>query len=295
VRLLIRHETRLAFALPVREHQCELRLAPRDDETQRRLSCRIEVEPAAELRSHLDCFGNEAHRFSLLAPHDQLVARVTSEVETSLANPFDYAPLAPDTERGWLERRLREEPRLLDFVLHRSEAVPELGSELAGVAVPAYRPELSLLDNVQAAMHWAASYFRWDPSTTEVHSALAAFAEQRAGVCQDFAHLLVAWVRSKGFAARYVMGYVEGNTVPEPAQAEQATHAWVEVLIPGAGWRGFDATSGLVANDCYVSVAVGRDSRDAAPLRGTFKGDETGAAPQVSVRVSRAEQECAAQ
>jgi transglutaminase-like putative cysteine protease len=295
VRLLIEHETRLAFPQPVREHQCELRLAPRDDETQRRLSCAIEVEPAAELRSHLDCFGNQVHRFSLLAPHEGLVARVRSEVETSLANPFSYAPLAPAAEKTWLAQRLRDEPRLLDFVLHRSEAVPELGVALGELPVPAFAPEQPLLDNVQAAMRWAQESFRWDPSTTEVHSALAAFAEQRAGVCQDFAHLLVSLVRSWGFAARYVMGYVEGNTVPEEAQSEQATHAWAEVLIPGAGWRGFDATSGLVANDCYVPVAVGRDSRDAAPVRGTFKGDESFALPQVSVRVQRAEQECAAQ
>jgi transglutaminase-like putative cysteine protease len=295
VRLLIEHETRLAFPAAVREHQCELRLAPRDDETQRRLSCRIEVEPPVELREHRDCFGNAVHRFSLLAPHDRLVARVRSEVETSLANPFAYAPLAPAAERAWLERQLREEPRLLDFVLHRSDAVPELGEALGGVAVPAHQPARSLIDNVQAAMRWAAESFRWEPGTTGVHAALADFAEQRAGVCQDFAHLLIAWVRSHGFAARYVMGYVEGNVVPEEAQGEEATHAWAEVLIPGAGWRGFDATSGLVANDCYVPVAVGRDSRDAAPVRGTFKGDEGNASPQVSVRVQRAEQECAAQ
>ena len=129
-----------------------------------------------------------------------------------------------------------------------------------------------------------------------MHAALAAFAEQRAGVCQDFAHLLVALgAQLRASRARYVMGYVEGNTVPEEAQQEEATHAWAEVLIPGAGWRGFDATCGLVANDCYVPVAVGRDSRDAAPVRGTFKGDEGSASPQVSVRVQRAEQECAAQ
>ena len=295
MRLLIEHETRLAFPQPVREHQCELRLAPRDDETQRRLSCAIEIEPLTELRAHLDCFGNAVHRFSLLAPHDALVARVRSEVETSLANPFSYTPLAPAAEGSWLAQRLREDPRLLDFVLHRSEAVPELGAALGDLAVPGYTQGTPLFDNVQGAMRWAAESFRWDPSTTEVHSALAAFAEQRAGVCQDFAHLLIAIVRSWGFAARYVMGYVEGNTVPEDAQSEQATHAWAEVLIPGAGWRGFDATSGLVANDCYVPVAVGRDSRDAAPVRGTFKGDEGSASPQVSVRVQRAAQECAAQ
>jgi transglutaminase-like putative cysteine protease len=294
VRLLIEHETRLAFPAPVREHQCELRLAPRDDASQRRLSCEIEVEPAAELRAHHDAFGNLVHRFSLLAPHERLVARVRSEVETALENPFAYAAVAPGAERAALERRLREEPRLLDFVLHRSDAVPELGKALGDVELPAFAEGLGLLGNVQAAMRWAGERFRWEPGKTDVHAALAELAEQRAGVCQDFAHLLVALVRSWGFAARYVMGYVESGTVPEDV-GEQATHAWAEVWIPGAGWRGFDATSGLVANDCYVPVAVGRDSRDAAPVRGTFKGDEGSASPQVSVRVHRTGQECAAQ
>jgi transglutaminase-like putative cysteine protease len=169
--------------------------------------------------------------------------------------------------------------------------VPELGTTLGGAPLPTFAEGIDLLGNVQAAMRWAAERFRWEPGATEVHAALGDFAEQRAGVCQDFAHLLVALVRSWGFAARYVMGYVEGGTV----QGEAATHAWAEVWIPGAGWRGFDATSGLVANDCYVPVAVGRDSRDAAPVRGTFKGDEGSASPQVSVRIARAGQECAAQ
>jgi transglutaminase-like putative cysteine protease len=303
VRLRIAHETRLAFAKPVREHHCELRLAPRQDEAQRRLSCRIEVEPEAALRAHLDCFGNLVHACEWLAPHDGLVARVTSEVETALANPFAYAPLAPDAERAWLERRLRDEPRLLDFVLHRSEAVPELGAELAGLALPACDERRALLENVQDAMRFAGERFRWEPGTTGVHAALADFAAQRAGVCQDFAHLLVALVRSWGFAARYVMGYVDGESVPEETQGREATHAWAEVLIPGAGWRGFDATAGLVAHDGYVAVAVGRDSRDAAPLRGTFQGEGGGSAPRVALRVERArhdegadqQQECAAQ
>jgi transglutaminase-like putative cysteine protease len=295
MRLVIEHETRLTFPAPVREHQCELRLAPRDDAAQRRVSCTIAVEPVAELRAHQDCFGNLVHRFSLLAPHDGLVARVASEVETSLANPFAYTPIAPAAERAWLEAQLRLQPALLDFVLHRSEAVPELAGELAGVPLPAWDGERGLLANVQVAMGWAAESFRWAPDTTDVHAALASFAEQRAGVCQDFAHLLVALVRGWGFPARYVMGYAEGGTVREETAGAGATHAWAEVLIPGAGWRGFDATSGLLANDGYVAVAVGRDSRDAAPVRGTFRGDETGATPQVSLRVARAAQERAAQ
>jgi transglutaminase-like putative cysteine protease len=138
-------------------------------------------------------------------------------------------------------------------------------------------------------MAWMAATFRYAPGTTEVHGALADFAAQRAGVCQDFAHALIALVRSWGFAARYAMGYVD-PVVADSGQ-QQATHAWAEVLIPGAGWRGFDATAGLVANDAYVLVAVGRESRDAAPLRGTFKGEGGGPPPQVEVRMRRTAQE----
>lgn len=299
MRYLIEHESVLQFPKAVREHQFELRLAPRvavpgaaegafaDATGQRRVSCEIEVEPAAPLRTHLDCFGNLVHRVTLLAPHDALRVRVRTEVETALDNPFDFAPIDAADERRWIEDRLRADPSLLDFVLHRSETVPELAGELGGLELPIFDPERSVLQNLMALLAFVGATFRYAPGSTAVHGALAEFAEQRAGVCQDFAHFVVAVARSWGLVARYVMGYVDPGAVSEEAQAIQATHAWAEVLIPGAGWRGFDATAGLVTNDAYVPVAVGRDSRDAAPLRGTFKGDDGGLPPHVAVRVAR--------
>ena len=290
MRYLIEHESVLHFPKPVREHQFELRLAPRAESGLVLLSCAIEVEPDAPLRTHVDCFGNVVHRVTLLAPHETLRARVVAEVETALANPFDYAPVPIAGERRWLEQQLRDDPSLLDFVLHRSAAVPDVGATLAELDPPAFDPARSLVQNMLALMAWIGATFRYVPGATEVNGALAEFAEQRAGVCQDFAHLVVAVVRSWGFPARYVMGYADPGTVAVDAESEQATHAWAEVLIPGAGWRGFDATAGLVANDTYVPVAVGRDSRDAAPLRGTFKGDDGGLPPEVAVRVERLEE-----
>jgi len=286
---VIEHETLLSFPKPVREHHCELRLAPRDSAVQQRLACAIEVEPEAKLRTHVDAFGNLVHRLSLLAPHEGLRVHVHAEVETSLANPFDYFPLAPAEERAWLDRQLRDEPSLHDFVLHRSDAVPDLSAAFAECKVPAYDAAKTLMENTQAAMAWAAATFAYEPGSTEVHGPLAEFAARRSGVCQDFAHLFVALVRSWGFAARYAMGYIDAGAVLESEPEVQATHAWTEVLIPGAGWRGVDATAGLVVNDAYIPVAVGRDSREAAPVRGTFKGDESGAPPRVSVRVQRKE------
>jgi transglutaminase-like putative cysteine protease len=288
VRYLIHHETVLRFPKPVREHQCELRLAPRDDAGQRRVACAVEVEPDAPLRTHVDAFGNLVHRLSLIEPHERVRVRVAAEVETLLENPFAYAPLAPGDERGWMDARLRDDPSLHDFVHHRSCAVPD-ASALADCEPPAWAPDRTLLQNAQAAMAWAAATFRYLPGATPVHAGLADFAEQRAGVCQDFAHLMVSLVRSWGFAARYAVGYVDPGSVG--FDDDQATHAWAEVLVPGAGWRGIDATAGLVANDSYVAVAAGRDSRDAAPVRGTFKGEEGGDSPHVTVRVARAAQE----
>ena len=102
----------------------------------------------------------------------------------------------------------------------------------------------------------------------------------------------MAAARDLGIPARYVVGYLDpgyaGEEGAEPTEA--ATHAWAEVLVPGAGWRGFDATHRLVVNDTYVAVAVGRDSRDAAPMRGSFKGEESGESPRVHVHVARSGQ-----
>ena len=293
MRYLIEHQTRLVFPTAVREHQCELRLAPRDNDVQRRLACAVSVCPEVELRESSDCFGNLVHRFSLLSQHDSLSVELRAQVETSLENPFDYMPLPPPLERTWIERRIREDLSLYDFVLHRSDSVPELAS-LAGLSAPGYDAERPLLENVQLAMEWINDAIEYVPGATEVHGALSELVERRAGVCQDFAHLLIAIVRSWGFAARYVMGFAEAATIGEEAAAAEATHAWAEVMIPGAGWRGFDATARLVVNDTYVAVAVGRDSRDAAPLRGTFKGDDAGTPPEVSVRVLRQEAEAQA-
>ena len=117
--------------------------------------------------------------------------------------------------------------------------------------------------------------------STEVHGALTAAVRQGSGVCQDFAHLFITVARSWGIPARYVMGYLDPGI--SKAGETLATHAWAEALVPGAGWIGFDATHNLLANDHYVAVAVGRDSYDAAPQRGSFKGDYAGEQPSVTV------------
>ena len=269
----------------MREHQIELRLCPRRGPLQRVTELAIETAPGTPLREHVDCFGNLVHRLSLVAPHRELRVRLRARVETRLENPFDFAALAPEEERAWLVQRLREEPRLHEFRLHRSDAVPELGRAAGEPDAPAPDPRRGLLENVQALMEWSAAHFAYEQGATDVHAPLSVFFGKRAGECQDFAHWLIAAVRGWGVPARYASGYVDLDGAETAEQA--AMHAWAEVLVPGAGWRGVDATHRLVANDRYVVTAVGRDSRDAAPVRGAFKGDHAGEAPRVRLRVAR--------
>ena len=137
-------------------------------------------------------------------------------------------------------------------------------------------------------MEWVHATLEYRPGATQVHTPLSEVLQSRAGVCQDFAHLLISLIRSWQLPVRYVMGYLDPGFVEnDNLKGEQASHAWVEVLIPGAGWRGFDATHKLVANHTYIPVAVGRDYLDAAPQRGSFKGNNSGQSPRIKLQVAR--------
>lgn len=284
MRYLIEHHTTLNFELPVFEQAVELRLLPREESYQKVLDFKIEVEPEAKLFHYQDAYGNHVHYFSEVPKHDRLKIRFRAEVENTLRNPFDFIPPSPREERKEIERLLREQPRLNDFVLSVSEIVPPLAPLASVLPWPVYNPERELLGQLQEAMRWVAEHFTYLPGATEVHCPFLELLDKRSGVCQDFAHLLLAIVRHWGFPARYVMGYQHLAPAAE-SEVYPATHAWVEVYLPGGGWLGFDATQQLLANDGYIPVAVGRDSRDAAPQRGCYKGGGVGREPLVELRV----------
>jgi transglutaminase-like putative cysteine protease len=181
---------------------------------------------------------------------------------------------------------LRTQPRLWSFVLHRSAVTPDLTQLQHGLELPHYEPEMPLMRAVQHAMDWIASILTYQTGVTDVHLPLETVLAARAGVCRDFAHLLIALVRCWGFPARYVMGYLDPSYIQSP-DIRPTTHAWAEVLVPGAGWRGFDATLQLVCDQTYVAMTVGRDYLDAAPQRGSFKGEEGSPPPQVQLQIMR--------
>jgi transglutaminase-like putative cysteine protease len=232
------------------------------------------------------------HHFSISSSHARLVTRLHAEVETLLSNPFNYPLVPPQRERDWIADTLKAQPRLWDYALSYSPMTPDLTRVvLPELDVPTHSPARHVVDSVIAASEWIANTLAYKPGVTRVHSTLEEVWKARAGVCQDFAHLLIAVVRSWGVPARYVMGYQDPECADDDAVI--APHAWAEVLIPGAGWRGFDPTARLVANDGYIVVAVGRDSLDAAPQRGSFKGEDSAEGPEVTLRIARQQQESA--
>ncbi len=282
---VIEHETVLDYPDAIREHHIELRLAPRCDEHQRVISCAIETEPASELASYRDYFGNRVDYFSVIAPHTRLVTRLRSEVETVKDNPFDFTPLSPVDQQEWLLNAVKKDPPLNDYLLHRSLVTPSAMklAEALDRAFPRFDRDKPALDSLLELMAWIPTILEYRSGTTSVHADLTAAVRLGAGVCQDFAHLFITVARSWNIPTRYVMGYLDPGICGGDEQI--ATHAWAEALVPGAGWVGFDATHNLLTNDHYVAVAVGRDSYDAAPQRGSFKGSSAGEQPSVRVTV----------
>lgn len=287
MRYHIEHETILEFEHPVREHHIELRLTPREDQNQTLHASRIETDPGGEMGHYCDYYGNRVDYFSVIVPHTHLVTRLIADVEPLRENPFDFTPLPSSEQKEWYQRQLKEKPALYDYLLHRSSAVPpiiKLTAAISGV-LPGHVPESPVMSSLLTLMEWIPSVLEYRPGATGVHADLLDAVRTGGGVCQDFANLFIAVARSWGIPARYVMGYQAPDLAAAGNEPDVATHAWAEVLVPGGGWIGFDATHNLLANDRYIPVAVGRDSYDAAPQRGSFKGDDPGRKPVVNITI----------
>lgn len=286
MRYKIAYHSRLEFEEPISEQQGEMRLVPRTDAYQKTISHSLVLSPDVPIFEYRDAFGNQVYSFNAVPPHDSLEIRFEAEVENSLKNPFDFLPPTPAEEFAALKKLLREHPRYYDFVLGNGPIIPGRDRLTPGKDWPICDPKKNLLDSVQKAVEWIRATIRYETGSTEVHCPVETVLEKGSGVCQDFAHLLIAIVRDWGVPARYVMGYQYLDTGAGQASRNE-THAWTEIYLPGGGWRGFDATHAMLANETYFPVAVGRDSRDAAPERSSFKGKVIGLKPQIQLTLSQ--------
>jgi transglutaminase-like putative cysteine protease len=285
IRYRLVHITEFQYDGVVSESYNELHLRPRQDDTQSCLSFRLTTEPAASTSYHVDYFGNWVHRFNVSGQHNHLHIEADSVVLVHKPNAVpeqsvtltEFDAMAEDLDEYYdllASSQYAPHVELLRDLVQSAEQ--QSGGTLAGF--------------VRAASDVVHASFRYEKGATHVHSSILDSLASGAGVCQDFAHILLAVVRMRGVPGRYVSGYLvprgaaEAGRNVEEVIGGQASHAWIEVYLPGTGWVGMDPTMGKPVGLQHVRVAYGRDYGDVPPVRGTYKG-HAGQQLSVDVRV----------
>ena len=287
MRLRVRHSSCYCYADPVATSHHEAHLSPRSGPGATVLDTQVSIEPTPIYRcDRRDYFGNATLTFSLHEPHQQLDVVAVSVVDNHRPVLDDQA-LAASPPWEMVRDQLpggcnRDELGALEMTVPTAlTAVSEDVREYARRSFPPGRPFLQGVRDLTRRIH---DDFRYDPQATVVSTPIEEVMERRHGVCQDFAHVQIACLRSLGLPASYVSGYLVTRPPPgrEKLVGADASHAWVSVYSPGAGWVDFDPTNDLLPGDEHVTAAFGRDFGDVTPLKGVILG---GGAHEITVGV----------
>ena len=282
----IRHQTHYRYTAPVRESVMELWVQPRQSETQRLLRFAIELDPPAQLFSYADAFRNAVYHFDVPQPHQSLTIVSTADVETSAPPPLPAK--LDDQEWGRLQRESAS-GEWFEFLQPHGYTMPTARLEgfLAshGMATPIGADPLTAMLALSTRLSEALDY---EPGVTRADSPIDDALSAGRGVCQDFAHIMIAAARHWGIPARYVSGYLFTDRDAGDRTDSDATHAWIEVMLPSLGWVGLDPTNNHFVGERHIVVAIGRDYGDVPPSRGVYKG-ETDSELTVAVSIRRAD------
>jgi transglutaminase-like putative cysteine protease len=281
----IRHLTKFQYTESVSESMMETRMHPRSDQNQRCLTFHLSVSPRCRVFSYRDHLGNNVHHFNIPGQHGQLVIVAESLVDVQLSAqlPAFLAPQAWDDLDVQVEQGDYWEMLLPSEFTAPTDALEELARRFD---VRRRDDPLMVLHQLNQQMY---EYFDYVPKSTKVDSPIDLALAGKRGVCQDFAHIMTALVRSKlRIPCRYVSGYLFHGQSDHDRSLHSATHAWVEALLPQLGWVGFDPTNWLVAGDRHIRTAIGRDYADVPPTHGIFRG-RASSELTVAVRVTPSE------
>jgi transglutaminase-like putative cysteine protease len=282
MRLAITHDTRYRYSPQVQTAQHVAHLQPANTPCQQVLSHWMHIDPEAQVQHHIDAFLNHRAYWALTHPHDGLWVRAHSEIDTR-AIPMANANQSWESVREHFRYRGGQAGDLHSGFVFGSHHAPVHAAFLA-YAQGSFKPGRPIMQAAQDLTARMYREFRYESESTDINTpALEALCAKR-GVCQDFAHILLACLRSLGLSARYVSGYL--LTEPPPGQARlvgsDASHAWASVYLPELathacqGWLDLDPTNnrcGLASPGLdYVRLAVGRDFTDVSPLRGVLQG-----------------------
>jgi transglutaminase-like putative cysteine protease len=271
----VRHRTTYDYEDPVSVSHHVVRLTPRNLPAQICWESYVAIMPPPPVTSaHFDYFGNTLTSFTLQEPHDSLIVEAQSSLEVNAIAPPDFSGSPPweNVRESFAGAPGDEVLAAWQFVFdsQRVKSNPELAA-YARESFPEGRPLLAAALDLMRRIH---QDFRFDKKATEVATPVQTFFEKRRGVCQDFAHLQIACMRSLGLPARYVSGYL--RTMPPPGRPRlvgaDASHAWCSAWCPGTGWVDFDPTNNCVPSDGHITVAWGRDYGDVSPIYGVLLG-----------------------
>lgn len=274
----ILHDTHYRYDSPVSLAQQLAHLWPRPCAWQRCSEQLLEISPPpTSRRDERDVFGNPLTRLAFERPHDELQvnARLRVEVLPRTVPGFARSPAWEAVCGALSYSGAPMAGALLDACRYRFESpYVRLKQAFVDFSASCFPPGTPLLLGVQALMETIFREFTFDAEATQVATPLVEVLERRRGVCQDFAHLMLACLRSRGLAARYVSGYL--LTRPPPGQPRligaDASHAWVSVFCPVLGWVDFDPTNNILPGLEHITLAWGRDFSDVSPLRGVILG-----------------------
>jgi transglutaminase-like putative cysteine protease len=286
------HTTEYDYSESVSVSHHVARLSPRELPRQDCVQHELQIDPAPAVRAtHVDYFGNTMTFFAMQGAHSRLTVRARSTVAVrapARPEPFDTPPWDAPLDQPALPLDAIE--FALESPLRRSSVAGAAGADLAAYARRSFPPGRRLIEAVVELTGRIHDDFTYDSHATTVATPLADVFRSRRGVCQDFAHLEIACLRSLGLPARYISGYLE--TVPPSGTPRlvgaDASHAWLAVYSPGVGWIDVDPTNNVLPSDSHVTLAWGRDYGDVSPIRGVILGGG-GHSLRVNVGVTRLE------
>lgn len=280
----IRHITKFKYSTPINENVMDVRMQPRTDDAQQCINFHLNIRPTAKVFSYQDYLNNTIHHFNLPGLHSEL--SITAE---SVVNVMTPAALPEALTMGDWEviDQLSSAPEYWEMVTASDYTAcsPTLEALADELQVNRRTDPLTVLRALNTAIQRTFTYAK---DATSVDSSIEEAIAQRRGVCQDYAHVMLALVRNfLHIPCRYVSGYLYHRQSDQ--STSDATHAWVEVLLPQLGWVGFDPTNNLIVGERHIRAAIGRDYHDVPPTRGIFKGN-TDSQLGVSVHVRKTDE-----
>lgn len=259
----IQHITKYQYDRPVKESVNEIKVYPYSDAQQEILQHDIVITGNPDLQISFDYWGNKKGSFNLLPPHQELVIDSRLKIRTAGWSTKNIPDSLPESLLTIAEQDMQ--------LLSLTTATPILAEEeIQRYAKALFHADKQVALIIKDCCEFIYQQFTYIKGITTIESSVDEILEKKAGVCQDFAHVMLEILRRMGIPSRYVSGYICPNK--NGMRGEGATHAWVEAYVPAYGWLGVDPTNNVVVTQHHVKLAVGRDFTDCSPVKGTFKG-----------------------